>query len=230
MSTNCCVKSVPQPDSSYKVLPRAVTDWQQRLSAGLSRSIQASDQTMGHLEEEILQKTRELERVVLEEATQKKADQAPPLCPVCGTKLSRVTHGHERSYQTRFGEVTIRRSRGWCRRCKDWRFPADHRLGLAETGGCSPGVQEMAALGVSKLPVAEASAVIERLTVCVGRSLHHHAQNELPRHRPIDTAVGAVVPIIAQHEIMICLANPELGRISRAGEGLDVRAQVSLDQ
>jgi hypothetical protein len=164
MSTNCCAPLVAQPDSSFKALPKAVTVWQQRLQAGLSRSIQASDQTMGHLEEEILQKTRELERVVLEEATQKKADQAPPLCPICGGKLSRLTHGHERRYQTRFGEVTIRRSRGWCRRCKEWRFPADHLLGLAETGGCSPGVQEMAALGVSKLPVAEASAVIERLT------------------------------------------------------------------
>ena len=164
MSTNCCAPSVPQLDSSFKALPKAVTVWQQRLQAGLSRSIQASDQTMGHLEEEILQKTRELERRVLEEATQKKADQAPPLCPVCGSKLSRLTHGHQRSYQTRFGEVTIRRSRGWCRRCKEWRFPADHLLGLADTGGCSPGVQEMAALGVSKLPVAEAGAVIERLT------------------------------------------------------------------
>jgi len=37
-------------------------------------------------------------------------------------------------------------------------------LGLSEAGSCSPGVQEMAALAVSKLPVAEASAVIERLT------------------------------------------------------------------
>jgi len=43
-------------------------------------------------------------------------------------------------------------------------FRTDHLLGLAETGGCSPGVQEMAALAVSKLPVGEASAVIERLT------------------------------------------------------------------
>jgi len=164
MSTHCCAPSVPQPDSSIKALPQAMTLWQQRLQAGLSRSLQASDQTMGHLEEEILQQTRSLERTVLEEATQKKADQAPPLCPICGGKLSRVTHGHERRYQTRFGEVTIRRARGWCRKCKTWRFPADHLLGLAETGSCSPGVQEMAALAVSKLPVAEASAVIERLT------------------------------------------------------------------
>ena len=164
MSTNCCGASVPHPHGSFEVFPRAVTAWQERLQAGLSRSIEASDQTMGHLEEEILQKTRELERAVLEEASQKKADLTPPVCPICGNKLSRVTQGHERTYQTRFGEVKIRRARGWCRRCKCWRFPADHVLGLAEAGSCSPGVQEMAALAVSKLPVAEASAVIERLT------------------------------------------------------------------
>ena len=163
MNVSCCATSVPH-HGSFEVFPKAIAAWQERLQAGLSRSIQASDQTMGHLEEEILHKTQDLERAVLEEAAQKKADGAPPVCPVCGNKLSRVTHGHERSYQTRFGVVTIRRARGWCRRCKCWRFPADHLLGLAETGGCSPGVQEMAAVAASKLPVAEASAVIERLT------------------------------------------------------------------
>ena len=163
MNVSCCATSVPH-HGSFEVFPKAIAAWQERLQAGLSRSIQASDQTMGHLEEEIFHKTQDLERVVLEEAAQKKADGAPPLCPVCGNKLSRVTQGHERSYQTRFGVVTIRRTRGWCRRCKCWRFPADHLLGLAETGGCSPGVQEMAALAASKLPVAEASAVIERLS------------------------------------------------------------------
>jgi hypothetical protein len=137
--------------------------WQERLQAGLGRVINASDENMGHLEEEILQQTREVERAVLEEASQKKADRTPPVCPVCGNKLGRVTEGYERTYQTRFGEVTIRRARGWCRKCESWRFPADYALGLSDAGSCSPGVQEMAALAVSKLPVAEASAVIERL-------------------------------------------------------------------
>ena len=164
MNTCCCAKSVPHPHSSFKVLAQAINAWQERLQAGLSRVIQASDQTMGHLEEEILRTTRDLERAVLEEAAQKKADQTPPVCPVCQGKLSRVTTGHARSYQTRFGGVTIRRARGWCRQCRCWRFPADHALGLAQTGSCSPGVQEMAALAVSKLPVAEARAVIERLS------------------------------------------------------------------
>ena len=163
MSVNCCVTSVPHRGSS-KAFRQAVAAWQERLQAGLDRSIQASDQTMGHLEEEIQRNTLEIQRLALEEAAQKKAGQAPPVCPVCGSKLTRLTAGHVRSYQTRFGLVTIRRARGWCRRCQCWRFPADHLLGLAETGSCSPGVQEMAALVASKLPVGEASAVLERLT------------------------------------------------------------------
>jgi len=163
MSTNCCVASVPHPHSSFEVLPKALNAWQERLQAGLGRVINASDQTMGHLEEEIFQGTKEVERALLEKASQQKADLASPVCPVCKSKLSRLTQGHERSYQSRFGEITIRRARGWCRKCKCWRFPADCALGLSESGSCSPSVQEMAALAVSKLPVAEASAVIERL-------------------------------------------------------------------
>ena len=161
---NCCVKSVPQSDSSFETFARPVADWQERLTAGLSRSVQASDQNLGHLEEEILHQTHDLERKLLEEAAQKKADQSPPVCPVCGHKLSRCTRDHSRTFQSRFGLVTVKRLRGWCRRCQEWRFPADHALGLSATGGASPSVQEMAALTVSKMPVKEASAVIERLT------------------------------------------------------------------
>jgi hypothetical protein len=162
--TNCCATSVPQFDSSYETFAGAVVDWQERLTAGLNQSIQASDQTLGHLEEQILQQTRGLERKLLEEAAQKKADQTPPICPVCGHKLSRCSRDHPRTFHARFGPVTVKRLRGWCRRCKAWRYPADQALGLSDTGGASPSVQEMAALTVSKMPVKEASAVIERLT------------------------------------------------------------------
>jgi Uncharacterised protein family (UPF0236). len=162
--SNCCLKSVPQSDSSFETFAGPVADWTARLTAGLARSVQASDQTLGHLEEEILQQTHGLERKLLEEAAQKKADQSPPVCPVCGHKLTRQTRDQERTYQTRFGPVTLRRLRGWCRRCRAWRFPADHALGLSEAGSASPAVQEMAALVASKMPPGEASAVIERLT------------------------------------------------------------------
>jgi|SRR6185312_12686633 len=162
--SDCCLKSVPQSDSSYETFDQPVLDWVARLTAGLNRSIPNSNQTMGDLERQIVQQTQGLERKLLEEASQKKADQSPPVCPVCGNKLSRLSQGHERTYQTRFGPVTIRRSRGWCKRCKAWRFPADHALGLEETGSASPSVQEMAALLASKMPVSEASAVLEHLT------------------------------------------------------------------
>lgn len=162
--SNCCLISVPQADSSFETLDRPMADWTARLTAGLNRSVQAHDQTLGHLEEEILQQTRGLERQLLQEAAQKKADQSPPVCPICGHKLTRRTQDHERTYQTRFGPVTIRRMRGWCRKCRAWYFPADHVLGLSDTGSASPSVQEMAALVASKMPVQEASAVIERLT------------------------------------------------------------------
>lgn len=161
---NCCLKSVPQSDSSYETFDRLVDDWQARLTAGLNQSVQASDETLGRMEEQILRQTRGLERRFLEEAAQKKADQTPPVCPVCGHLLSRRTHDHGRTLHTRFGLVRIKRLRGWCRRCKAWRYPADWALGLSDTGGASPSVQEMAALTVSKMPVQEASAVIERLT------------------------------------------------------------------
>lgn len=161
---DCCLKSVPQSDSSYETFERSVADWQARLTAGLNQSVQASEETLGHMEEQILQQTRGLERKLLEEAAQKKADQTPPVCPVCGQVLSRRTFDHERTFHTRFGLVSVKRMRGWCRRCKQWRYPADQAMGLSDTGGASPGVQEMAALTVSKMPVNEASAVIERLT------------------------------------------------------------------
>jgi len=160
----CCDKTVPHHDSSYETFAGPVADWQARLTAGLSRSVRASSENLGHLEEEILRQTQGLERKLLEEAAQKKADQSPPVCPVCGHALSRRTSDHERTFHSRFGPVTVQRLRGWCRRCRAWRFPADQALGLGETGGASPSVQEMAALTVSQMPVREASAVIERLT------------------------------------------------------------------
>lgn len=160
---NCCVQTVP-PGSSYKAFGDPVKSWEARLTAGFGRIINASDHTLGHIEEEIAQKTRDLERTVAAEVAQKKADQCPPDCPVCGAKLSKVTQDNERTVVTRFGSIKLKRSRGWCRRCKKWFFPADHVLGIDEGGSASPSVQEMAALLGSKMPINEASAVIKRLT------------------------------------------------------------------
>jgi hypothetical protein len=119
---------------------------------------------MGHLEERLTVGTQELQRQALERAAQAKADATPPRCPVCGQLLTRKERGHERTVETRFGAVTIRRTRGWCQRCHHWRFPADAALRLGPTSTASPALPEAAALLVAQMPAAEAVAVLERLT------------------------------------------------------------------
>jgi hypothetical protein len=139
-----------------------------RLAEGLEQSVKqlivGGDQNLGDMELEIERQSREFQRAATEKAAQAKADVTPPVCPVCQKPLSRVSAGHERTFEGRFGDIRIERQRGYCKRCKKWRFPADHALGLEETAGYSPRVQEMAALLASKMPIEEASAVMEHLT------------------------------------------------------------------
>lgn len=134
------------------------------LEQGVRDFLAAEDQNLGDIEVRIEQQSRELLRVAAEKAAQKKADLTPPVCPVCQKPLSQVARDHRRSFECKFGTITIGRSRGYCKRCRKWRFPADTALGLEETAGYSPRVQEMAALLASKMPVSEASAVLEHLT------------------------------------------------------------------
>ena len=145
------------------LLPVDASSLLRRVAVRLHHSVCAADQNLGHLEEELLRGGQEIFRQMLEKAAQQKADAAPPLCPHCQNKLSRVTSGHWTTIQTRFGAVRGQRTRGYCKRCRKWRFPADALLGLPEEGTQSPGLQEMAALTVSKMPAAEAEQVIERL-------------------------------------------------------------------
>ena len=134
------------------------------LDRAIQRQVLACDQNLGHLETQAAQDVQELLRATVERGAQAKADATPPLCPVCGQPLSRLSPGHARTFTSRFGAVTIRRTRGYCKHCRKWRTPADAALGLEETAGYSPAVQDMAALLASKLPVADASAVLEHLT------------------------------------------------------------------
>ena len=110
------------------------------------------------------QDVQELLRQGLQRGAQAKADATPPTCPVCGQKLTRTSAGHARTFACRYGAITVQRARGHCKRCRKWRPPADAALGLEETAGYSPAVQDMAALLASKMPVEDASAVLEHLT------------------------------------------------------------------
>lgn len=119
---------------------------------------------MGEMEENFARDLMEMQRLGLERAAQKKADGADhSRCSVCGEKLERVTHGHERTVRTRFGEVRLSRAKGYCARCEQWRFPADDLLGLDKKATASPAVQEAESLLVSKMPASEAARVLERL-------------------------------------------------------------------
>jgi hypothetical protein len=136
----------------------------ERLEQEVREFVGASDENLGDLELQLEQQSRELLRVAAEKAAQKKAEATPPRCPACQQPLSRLSREHARSFECRFGTITIRRVRGYCKRCRKWRFPADSALGLEDSAGYSPRVQEMAALLASKMPVSEASAVLEHLS------------------------------------------------------------------
>lgn len=133
------------------------------LETSLTRFLAAANQNLGHLETQAAHDVQELLRTTTQRAAQAKADATPPRCPVCGRPLSQCSRGHARTFQTRFGDITIERTRGYCKRCRKWRTPADTALGLEDSAGYSPAVQALAALAASKLPVAEASVVLEHL-------------------------------------------------------------------
>ena len=162
------------------------------LAGQLHHSVCAAQEDLGHLEEELLRGGHELFRQMLEKAAQQKADATPPLCPVCQNKLSRVSGGHFTTIQTRFGSIRVGRVRGYCRRCRKWRFPADTVLGLPEEGTQSPAVQEMAALTVSKMPAPEAEQVIARLAgvkisaATLGRQAQQQGQRAQEKRTQLD--------------------------------------------
>lgn len=164
MTATCCGKRAKNhraPGESLGVKAARLAD---TLEESVRSFVAATDENLGDIELQIEKQSRELLRTAAEKAAQKKADATPPICPVCQKPLSRLTHEHSRSFECKFGTLTISRTRGYCKRCRKWRFPADTVLGLEETAGYSPRVQEMAALLASKMPVSEASAVLEHLT------------------------------------------------------------------
>ena len=134
------------------------------LDHSIARLAQASDQNLGHLEVQAAHDVQELLRQAVQRGAQAKTDATPPTCPVCGQPLTRLSSSHARTFQCRYGAITVQRPRGYCKRCHQWRTPADAALGLEDTAGYSPAVQDMAALLASKMPVADASAVLEHLT------------------------------------------------------------------
>src|SRR4030095_15721492 len=129
MSTTCMEASCKhQGRFILESLREELPGWAKRLESTIEHSVVASGHNLGHLEEALLQETKTIQRKILEEAAQKKADGTPPRCPECGRPLSRLTRGHQRTFETRFRKITVKRTRGYCKRCRRWRFPADAAL------------------------------------------------------------------------------------------------------
>ena len=171
MKTTClettCVDSVissPRPAAASEPLAVLAARTACALEQSIQRFPRASDQNLGHLEVQAARDVQRLLREAVQRGAQAKADATPPVCPVCGQPLTRLSPGHARTFDTRFGALTVQRTRGYCKRCRKWRTPADAALGLEDTAGYSPGVQAMAALLASKMPIADASLVLEHLT------------------------------------------------------------------
>ena len=143
-------------------------DWRQDMEARLTRIVQNQEQDLGHVEEELARCAKEPLRLLAERAAQAKAN-----ATVC-----QCIHGHgpltqhkylARGVDSRFGRMTIWRGYGWCERCAQWQFPADHALGLGRQAPASPYLQELSALLVSKMPPEQAVAVAERLGLDLSR-------------------------------------------------------------
>jgi len=180
------------PHSVAALVPQRPDALLLNLAQRVRDSVCAADENLGHLEEELLHGSHELFRQMWEKAAQQKAAAARPLCPHCQNKLSRLTEGHWAPIQTRFGSIRVQRVRGYCRRCRKWRFAAAALLGLPEQGTQSPAVQEMAALTVSKMPATEAEQVVERLAgvkisaATLGRAARQQGQRAQQQRQQLD--------------------------------------------
>jgi hypothetical protein len=180
-----------------------------QLSNTIEHFLGASDQNLGHLENQIAREALELLRQATELGAQHKADATPPCCPICGQALRRCSGGHARTFDTKHGSIAVRRTRGYCKRCRKWRCPADTVLGLEETAGYSPAVQEMAALVATKMPVGEASLVLERLTgvklprATLDREARRQGQRAQALRRQLDAQASAPAPPRKQPELVL---------------------------
>ena len=138
--------------------------WQTDLQARLDRVQQQPEANLGFLEETIRQSALELQRQLVQQAMQTKADTVAENCPDCQGALRDKKRRVLRRVDAYCGPVQLHRTHGWCARCEKWSFPADRVLGLRDDSTASPLVQEMSALLVSKMPAAQAEAVARRVT------------------------------------------------------------------
>jgi len=149
-----------------------VLAWRDDLQARLRLIEQDPEKNLGYVEEEVAAATKDLQRVAAQRSAQAKANATACLCRNCQRELTEQQY-LRRGVDSRFGHFDIWRRYGWCPKCQEWQFPADHALGLAKKAAASPYVQEISALLVTKMPPDQAVAVAERLGLDLSRCLLH---------------------------------------------------------
>ncbi len=77
------------------------------LEAAVRQMLAASDQTLGHLEVEVPRQIQQRQRRAAEAAAQAEADASRLAARSATTLLSRLAHGHQRTFRTRFGPCEL---------------------------------------------------------------------------------------------------------------------------
>lgn len=114
MNTTCweVAPAVRAEESDARRLCVTAAELAAAIEDNLGRFVASAEENLGHLETQLAHQAQELLRQAAETGAQKKADATPPVCPKCQRTLTRQAAGHPRTFTTRFGEVTVRRTRG----------------------------------------------------------------------------------------------------------------------
>lgn len=213
IANNACASQ--SPPSLEELLPRLglslsqLLPWLENLEKRMKQVREATHLGGGYIEEIARQSCRELERQLIERAMQSRAELVAVKCPHCGGKLVRRWKQKTRPIRTLCGTIQIERIGGFCNRCDQTQYPADHSLGLLENSTASPLVQEVSALLVSKMPAEQAEAISQRVCgIHLSRaSLAREAQRQGNRamaqlttmdradHPPLPAALAGDTPV-----------------------------------
>lgn len=160
----CLVHAVSQTTTAATAAdcPQTLNSASRRFARQVT-ALKKQNKLAGQIERELEKNSKDLLRQAARETLQARADACPPHCPVCGAPLENVEQA-ERTILTQWGQITLRRAYGRCRRCKKYFAPADHTLGLDKSQQTSPDLAEKLAWLATRLPPSQAAEVFEHLT------------------------------------------------------------------
>jgi len=127
------------------------------------RAMKKRKTSLDQMEQGINQMSKMHLREAMRDVAQLRADACPPVCPVCGTRLQ-DTRIEERTVRSQWGEITLKRTYGYCPKCLRWLAPADTEFGLKDRDTNTPVWAEMMSCLGTKVPMSEAAEILEHIT------------------------------------------------------------------